>query len=207
MDWRAYFDMAGPVDEGVCFLLVWRGFGEEAQAEIFHRWIDMALRAARLAKSVPEAGRLLQGYGRGGARIAQGKLVARGQAAIENLAEGGRWAMRSGGQGGYSNRGGPVGGTACRRGGSGSCMRHFSTLNEKKKAQNLRSEGEPAPRGARNLHGIPNAWDDYMRGVEQGWKKQTKTRKSWSRPGREPSGNRREMGVLLARDSEGDGGD
>lgn len=66
---------------------------------------------------------------------------------------------------------GPVPGTAKPRGGR-SNYRRLGTTPERRTAQNLPCEGEPAPRPSRSANGLPNSYDDIMRSRQgNGWKK------------------------------------
>lgn len=86
-----------------------------------------------------------------------------------------KWGMR-----GWSldtwNGEGPVPGIRKCRGGYRS-YRAISHINERRAAQPMYEEGEVAPRGARNVHNLPDPWNDYVRQDtrNRGWKQQRKT--------------------------------
>lgn len=71
---------------------------------------------------------------------------------------------------------GPVPGTG--RHNWGYCHRRLHTTPERRWAQFIREEGEPAPRAARNVHNIPDSWDDYpiLSREDRNWKRFRKTR-------------------------------
>jgi hypothetical protein len=73
---------------------------------------------------------------------------------------------------------GPVPGVRKFRGG-GRYFRRMSHMNARRQAALvLEDEGEVAPRAARNLHGLPNPWDDYRCSArdDRSWKRFRKTR-------------------------------
>lgn len=167
--WRA------DAEARACYVLVF----QVGSVEYFYDLNDLCVRVAKLArKSVMR----WAAYGRDGFRLGQARLVALGEKRIETL--GGVWGRRNrwafGSNPGYERRSLPVKGTACRRGGGG-CHRHFATIGSKRKAQAIRGEGEPLPRGAQSVSSIPDPWDDYMRGGQKCWKKQRRGAKAWDR--------------------------
>ncbi|WP_160331264.1 hypothetical protein [Burkholderia cenocepacia] len=73
---------------------------------------------------------------------------------------------------------GPVPGVRKHRGG-GHYFRRMRHMNERRQAALVvEEEGEVAPRAARNLHGLPNPWDDYPchSRDNRNWKRFRKTR-------------------------------
>ncbi|KVP75313.1 hypothetical protein WJ96_06020 [Burkholderia ubonensis] len=77
---------------------------------------------------------------------------------------------------------GPVPGVRCHRGGGHYYRRPQSMMERRQAALVLTEEGEVPPRGARNLHHLPNAWDDYYitsRG-DRCWKRHRLTQ--WKAP-------------------------
>lgn len=81
---------------------------------------------------------------------------------------------------GYVWRQGSVPGIHRRRGGH--CYRHIRAIGARRQAALVVVEdGEVAPRGARSVTSLPNAWDEYGIHIDQCWKSQRKGRKSWDR--------------------------
>jgi len=78
-------------------------------------------------------------------------------------------------------------------------FRAIRTIQEKRWASAWSDEEEPVqPRAARNIHNIPDAWDDYMSDAQKSWKWQSKRRHQWK--GGRPS--RRHMAKKLKRNKE-----
>ncbi|KVP39731.1 hypothetical protein [Burkholderia ubonensis] len=77
---------------------------------------------------------------------------------------------------------GPVPGVRCRRGGGHYYRRPKSMMERRQAAMVLTDEGEVAPRGARSLKHLPNAWDDYCVAAreDRNWKRHRRTQ--WKAP-------------------------
>lgn len=78
---------------------------------------------------------------------------------------------------------GPVPGVRKHRGG-GHYFRRMRHMSERRQAALVVvEEGEVAPRPSRNLHGLPNPWDDYRVTArdDRNWKRYRKTRWKASR--------------------------
>lgn len=72
----------------------------------------------------------------------------------------------------------PVHGIRKLRGGNGA-FRRMRTTAERRMSQIV--DGEPPPRAARNLHNLPQAWDDHLHHRERTWKVHGKRCKAWAR--------------------------